>query len=103
MKVEILYFSGCRNHRPAVDRVREALHKESLAAEMIEVEVKDEGTARAMRFLGSPTIRVDGQDVEVSARSVEGFGLSCRTYTDQGRRTGVPPLELIRSALRERM
>ncbi len=101
MKVEILYFSGCPNHLPAVDRVREVLAQEGTPAEMIEVEVKDAATAEQVGFLGSPSIRVDGQDVEPAAREVRAFGMMCRTYDDDGRRAGVPPREWIQVAVRE--
>ncbi len=101
MKVEILYFSGCPNHPAAVELVREALQSEGVATEMIVVEVKDAATARSVGFLGSPTIRIDGRDVEAAARSARGFGLTCRTYTVDGRRSGVPPAEWIRAAVRE--
>ena len=50
MRVEIFYFSGCPNHGPAVDRVREALEQEGAAAEMIEVEVNDASTAPNSRL-----------------------------------------------------
>ncbi len=103
MKVEILYFPGCPNHPPAVGAVLEALQAERVTADLVEIEVKDAAAAHVAGFLGSPTIRIDGQDVERSARSVRAFGLSCRTYTDQGRRAGVPPLEWIRAGLREAM
>ena len=101
MKVEVLYFSGCPNHLPAVDRVREILAQEGTAAEMVEVEVKDAATAQRVGFLGSPSIRVDGQDVESAVREVRTFGMMCRTYTDGERRAGVPPTEWIRAAVRE--
>jgi hypothetical protein len=101
MKVEIFYFSGCPNHAPAVDCVREVLAQEDTSAEMVEVEVKDVATARRIGFLGSPTIRVDGQDVEPAARTERAFGLSCRTYIDGGCRAGVPPSGWIRAAVRE--
>ena len=101
MKVEILYFAGCPNHTPAVDRVREVLEQEGEAAEMIEVDIRDAGTAEVLGFLGSPTIRIDGQDVEHAARTARGFGLMCRSYIDGGRRGGVPPREMIRAAVRE--
>ena len=101
MTVEILYFSGCPNHVPAVDCVREVLLEEGTPADMIEVEVKDAATAQQVGFLGSPTIRVDGKDVEPSARKTHAFGMMCRTYVDGGRRTGVPPPEWIRAAVRE--
>lgn len=101
MKVEVLYFAGCPNYPPAVSQVREALQQEGVTAEMVEVEVTDGDTARAVGFLGSPTIRVNGLDVDPSARSVESYGLSCRTYTAENYRAGVPPLAWIRAAIRE--
>jgi hypothetical protein len=101
MRVEILYFSGCPNYAPAVACVREVLAQEDTQAEMVEVEVRDVATAQRVGFLGSPTIRVDGQDVETAARAERAFGLSCRTYIDGCRRAGVPPSEWIRAAVRE--
>jgi hypothetical protein len=101
MKVEIFYFPGCPNHAPAIACVREVLAQEETSAEMVEVEVKDVAAAQRIGFLGSPTIRVNGQDVEPAARAERTFGLSCRTYIDGGRRAGVPPPEWIRAAVRE--
>ena len=100
MKIEILYFSGCPNLAPAIDRVCEVLKQEGTSAEMIEVEVKDATTAQRVGFLGSPSIRVDGQDIELSARAARVFGLTCRTYVERGQRAGVPPSEWIRAAVR---
>ena len=101
MNVEVLYFSDCPNHKPAVERVKEALRAEGLSAEVAEIEVPDAETAQRLKFLGSPTIRVNGFDIEPGARSVMDFGLMCRTYADGLRRTGVPSRDLIRSALLE--
>ena len=101
MKVEVLYFSDCPNHAPAVKRVREALRQENVAAELIEVEVKDAAAAQQFGFIGSPSIRINGQDIEPSARAAGRFGLMCRTYIVNGRPAGVPPPELIRDAVRE--
>jgi hypothetical protein len=101
MKVEILYISGCPNHFSAIDCVRAVLAQEEIPAEMVEVEVTDAATAQQVGFLGSPSIRVDGQDVEPAARAFRAFGMMCRTYIDRCRRTGVPPPEWIRAAVRE--
>lgn len=101
MKVEILYFEGCPNHAPEAERVREILREEGLAAEVVEVNVGDELAARALGFLGSPTIRVDGLDVEPAARSAKDFGMTCRVYMEDGRPVGLPSSEMIRQALRE--
>ncbi len=61
--------------------------------------VTDPGSAAALRFLGSPTVRVNGTDVEPAARTATLFGLACRSYCDGTERQGIPPIGLIRKAL----
>ena len=63
--------------------------------------MRDEATAQSVRFLGSPTVQIDGIDVEATARSSKDFGMMCRTYGDSGKRVGIPPIDLIRAALRK--
>src|SRR5260370_40991709 len=77
------------------------LQQEGAPAHMVEVEVKDAATAQQVGFLGSPSIRVDGRDVEPAARAARAFGMMCRTYIDGGQRAGVPPPEWIRAAVGE--
>jgi Domain of unknown function (DUF2703) len=101
MKVEVLYFRDCPNHRPAIERLKGVLREEGVSAEVREVEVPDATAAQTLGFLGSPTIRINGVDIDPAARSVTEFGLMCRTYTEAGMRTGLPSRELIRRAVRE--
>lgn len=101
MRIEVLYFDGCPNHEPAVERVREVLKEEGISAEVVEVNVRDASTAQELSFLGSPSVRVNGLDVEPPARSVRDFGMMCRTYAGSGRREGLPSLEMLRQAIRE--
>jgi hypothetical protein len=101
VNIKILYFDECPNRGPTLELVKEALRQEGLTAELVEVNVRDEATAQSVRFLGSPTIQVDGMDVEATARSSQDFGMMCRTYGDSGKRVGIPPIDLIRAALRE--
>jgi hypothetical protein len=101
MKIEVLYFDGCPNHDVTVERMKEALHQEGVSAEIVEFNVRDAASAQAHQFVGSPTARIDGLDIEPAARSSQDFGLMCRTYTEGGGRVGVPSLALIRTALRE--
>ncbi len=101
MTVEVFYIDGCPNHRPTVDRVKELLNDLRSPAELIEVPVTDLGSALAYGFLGSPTVRVNGIDVEPAARTSNQFGFMCRTYLDGTNREGVPSVELIRQALEQ--
>lgn len=101
MKVEVLYFEGCPNHAPAVERVRAVLADEGVMAGILQVEVNDTVKAEALGFLGSPSVRINGTDVEVSTGTTPPAGLSCRTYMHGSVREGVPPVEAIRRAIRD--
>src|SRR5690242_4538414 len=101
MKIELLYFDECPNHGPTLERVKDALRQERQDADVVEVNMRDDATAQSLGFLGSPTVRIDGLDIEPSARLSKHFGLMCRTYTDGGKQAGIPPLDMIRAALRE--
>ena len=99
MKIEVLYLDGCPNHFPAVERVKEVLHEMSLSGEVVEVRITDSATAMSMCFLGSPTVRVNGLDVEPLARKSDWPKPGCRTYVSGIRRDGLPAKELVRQAI----
>jgi DNA-binding transcriptional MerR regulator len=96
MKVEVFYFEGCPNHKPTVERVKSVMKEQGIAAKVAQVEVPDADAARAVGFLGSPTIRVNGLDIDPASRSVTGAGIACRCYAG-----GLPPEDMIRAALLE--
>ena len=95
--VEVLFFEGCPNHRSAVDLAKDVVARVSPDARVEEVEVRDNEEAARLRFLGSPTIHVDGVDVEPEARSRTDYAMSCRVYGG----SGMPPREMIEAALEE--
>ena len=74
MKIEVLYFDGCPNHKPAVERVQHLLREEGAVAEVVEVNVSDASIAQKVGFLGSPSIRVNQLDVEPEARAARDYG-----------------------------
>jgi hypothetical protein len=101
MTIEILYFPDCPNYLPAVEHVEKALREERLSAEIKHVQVLDAATAAATRFLGSPSVRINGVDVDPAARLGGSPGICCRTYRAKNGPEGAPSVELIREAIRE--
>ncbi|MGH8248653.1 MAG: DF family (seleno)protein, partial [Gammaproteobacteria bacterium] len=101
MKIEVLYFDGCPNHNAAVERVRDVLKEQGISAQVSQVNVPDDAAAQAVGFMGSPSIRVNGLDVEPAARLAREHGMMCRTYLMGGRREGLPSREMIRQGLHE--
>jgi hypothetical protein len=98
MKVEILYFDGCPTYEAATKTLRAFLAEEGLEAEVQLIAVNSYGEAVRLRFPGSPTIRVDGEDLFPVAER-EDWRLGCRVYaTPQGLR-GSPTAEMLREAL----
>lgn len=99
MKIEILYFDGCPHHAPAVERVQSILAELGLANEVLQVPVTDPAMARAVGFLGSPSVRIDGLDVEPQARTSDQVGFGCRTYWSETGLEGLPSIQMIRKAM----
>ena len=96
--IEVLYFDGCPNFEPTLSLVDEVLSQLRLTAEVRKVEVLSPGDAERVRFLGSPSVRVDGKDIEPGAESRTEYALSCRIYGN----SGLPPKELLVAALQAR-
>ena len=94
MRIEVLYTPGCPNYLPAVERIERVLASESLRAEIRSVAVSSDAEAMKLMFPGSPTIRVDGEDVEPDQTITP--SLKCRLYANL---SGVPSEEMLRLAL----
>ena len=99
-RVEVLVFDGCPNVDAALAGARAAVEAESTRAAVRLVHVESEEDARSLRFLGSPSVRVDGVDVDPTAKRRDDYGIQCRLYTVRGRLQGAPPTDWIVSALR---
>ena len=98
MKVEVLYVAQCPSHPAAVNLVKEVLAAQGVAAEIIEVLVEDDAMACQLRFRGSPTIRIDGRDIDSESKTSQNFGVSCRLYPGS-KQIGLPPIGMIQRAI----
>ena len=96
MRIEVLYVPGCPNYQPTLERVKGVLTSESVADQIRDVPVSTEAEAEALLFPGSPTVRVNGKDVETKLTASP--GLACRLYSNG---KGIPPEDLVRSAIME--
>jgi hypothetical protein len=101
VKIEVLYFNGCPNHEALLPRLHQLLGQAQVATAVELVEVRDDAAAQSQRFLGSPTLRVDGRDVEPGAELRTDFGLKCRVYRTENGFAGVPLDDWVLDALRQ--
>src|SRR5437879_1578791 len=97
MEIELLYVYGCPHVRTTLDRLNSILQVKALNCSIVQTEVRDHEAARSVAFLGSPSVRINGIDIEAPARKRTDFGIMCRM--DDGK--GVPPESLMQSAIAE--
>lgn len=101
MNVELLYFEGCPHYEALLPHLRGILEREGIEIDVDLVRVETPEDAEELGFLGSPTVRIDGHDVERGAMQRDDFGLKCRIYQTPEGLKGAPPDEWILAALRK--
>jgi hypothetical protein len=99
-KIELLWWQGCPSWPQVLDELREAVREAGLDPDAVEMrEVMTDAAAEAERFVGSPTIRIDGVDLQPPAAD-EPIGLTCRIYRlRDGRISPTPDPADLRDAL----
>jgi hypothetical protein len=100
MRVELLFWEGCPSYVKAHAELRSSLIEAGLDPEGVTLrEIETEADAESQRFVGSPTIRIDGRDVQPPLD--EPTGLTCRVYRRRdGRVSPTPDPADVRDALR---
>lgn len=99
MRVNFLYYEDCPSHDLALERLREVMAEEGIHGEVEVLKVETEERARELCFVGSPTIRVDGQDIDPPNDPT--YALTCRAYhLEDDRISPLPSKDMIRRALR---
>jgi len=102
MNIQFLYFEGCPNHQKAYDLLIDILKERRIAAEVERIQITDDEDAARQRFVGSPTIRVDGVDIE-SIPEDRPYAKTCRVYVVDGAMSGTPSKRMIHEALWQAM
>lgn len=72
--VKVLFSEGCDNTPPTIDLIKQTALESGIDIDLKIVPVESQEQANEWRFLGSPTVQVNGLDIEPSARSATAFG-----------------------------
>lgn len=98
MEIVIQYFDDCPSWQTARDNVVAAIASIGIDAPVVLTRVETDEQAVRLRFHGSPSIVVGGQDLFPTGDAE--VGMSCRVYTVNGRQEGSPSVEQLTEALR---
>ena len=97
--IDLLYFDGCPSYRQAWNDILDVLVEEKIDASVRLIAVENMDRARELRFAGSPSIKINGRDLE----DYEGEGvIACRVYKENNGK-GWPSKELLRDRLKRAM
>jgi hypothetical protein len=74
VEVKVLFSEGCDNTPPTLDLIEKISSELGIEIDLKMVPVESQDQAQQWNFLGSPTVQVNGLDIEPSARSATAFG-----------------------------
>ena len=93
IKIDIQYFNGCPNSSEMIYRVKEAIKGSEEKIELNEVLVESNELAEKLKFRGSPTVLISGEDIE-GREEPESASLNCSVYEN-----GLPSVDEIREKI----
>jgi len=99
-RVEFLWFDGCPGHERARALLDEVIADIAPGTTVESINASDHAVAAAYHFPGSPTIRLDGRDIDPDFRDPGDYTPRCRLYRTPDGLRGVPPRAWIEAALR---
>jgi hypothetical protein len=97
MDIALLYFDGCPNHADTLTMLNKLLSETGGDGDVRLINVDTQQRAEELKFRGSPTVLIDGDDPFLDTEAP--FGLSCRIYPTESGFRGTPPESELRAAI----
>jgi hypothetical protein len=97
--IDVLYVEECPNYPDTLALVQRVGTELGIDVELRTTLIADQAAAEGARFPGSPTVRVDGRDVEPGSEPPAEYTLACRLYRLEHRFAGQPAERWVREAL----
>jgi len=97
--VEILYTDACPFWKETLKTINDVVKELNIVITVKKTRITSEEEARRHRFPGSPTVRINGVDIDPAAKETEGY-IGCRIYLYEGRTYESPSKQMIKSALK---
>ncbi len=101
LSIELLYFEDCPSYKMAQESLETIIQKHNIETSVQLVRVETDQEARDHHFVGSPSIRVNGEDLFPVDH--ENYALGCRVYQTPDGMRGWPTTEMIEATLTARL
>lgn len=101
LNIEFLWYEDCPSHDKGFQLLQDVLDELDVDAEINRIKVETEEQADELQFPGSPTIRINGVDIDPGGAARLPNALTCRAYRrDDGRISPLPSRNQVRKAVR---
>jgi len=100
--VDLLWFRDCPNHEAARTLLHEVIAQVAPGTVVRDIDASDAAIASSHRFPGSPTIRVDGKDVDPAFVDPGDYTPRCRLFRTESGISRLPERRWIEDALRQK-
>ena len=100
-KIGILFIEGCPGVLTTAEYIKEVIVEEDIDAEISLILIETAEDARQLHFTGSPTVRINGADIETNIADIKDYGLRSRLYNIDGKESGYPSKDMIKDAIKK--
>lgn len=76
MQVRVISIGGCSATLPTIKRVKDIAEELGIILDFKHVVVKTPEEANEYRLIGSPTVQINGIDIEPQARDLSQYGIT---------------------------
>jgi hypothetical protein len=99
-EIYIMFINGCPGISTVAKYIKEVIAEEAIDAKISMVLIETLENARKLHFTGSPTVRINGMDVETNSLDNKDYGLQSRQYYMNGKKYNIPSKSMIKDAVK---
>ncbi len=101
VNIVVLFIEGCPGLSAITDNIKEIIAEEAVDADITLILIETPEDARRLQFTGSPTVRINGRDIEPNRQIIKDYGLRSRHYNINGKKSDYPAKSMIRDAIKK--
>ncbi len=101
VNIGVFFIEGCPGVSVVIDNIKEVIAEEAVDAEISMFLIETSEDAGRLQFTGSPTVRINGRDIDSNMKAIKDYGLRSRHYFINGKKSYYPSKSMIRDAIKK--
>jgi len=101
VNIEVLFIEGCPGLSSITDSLTDIIAESAVDADITLILIETPEDAGRMQFTGSPTVRINGKDIDSNMKTIKDYGLRSRHYYVNGKKLDYPSKSMIRDAIKK--